>query len=388
MSKLTSNAQTHLKKMSESKKKLIRNRIANQPKINPFVVDNGYMYFLVDVELVCVELQETNGVFVLWFDGQIIEFNCTTGNCYIFSFSRNCLEYFSVGNHYENVDSQKGLYSFLYKLLIQEKINRVAGRIPYSLRFFFKENNVVGYIEKTGGKLLKSPNDCLSLQEMLCGIHKFVHAQLTASFMKIPCFRQIKFLQQSQCYHLSIAEKRGLQLFYSSSLDIRFKSMHMISIIVMKLLTIQSNLMNRNFQNNVLEFLKTMFWSILKRICWKFIQNPNGLRQATDMIDDLLSYYSVKSKLEVGKGNPTMTASVGEMIGMATKRIRDTEQRRDEYFAELNRIEKEKRERHASIQEYQNGIGEVNAVFEETIYLQEQLKKFCEDSPEKKPRLQ
>ena len=186
------------------------------------------MYFLVDEELVCVELQETNGVFVLWFDGQIIEFNCTTGNCYIFSFSRNCLEYFSIGDHYENVNSQKGLYGFLYKLLIQEKINRVAGRIHYSLRFFFKEKNVIGYIEKTGGKLLKSPNGCLSLQEMICGIHKFVHAQLTASLMKLPSFRQLKCIQQTQCSPLSNAEKYGLRLFYSSSFDRRFKSIHMI----------------------------------------------------------------------------------------------------------------------------------------------------------------
>jgi len=384
MSKLTPKVKRHLDKMSESEKNSIRTRIGNCPKINPFVVHDGYMYFLIDEELVCVELQETNGVFVLWFDGQIIEFNCTTGNCYIFSFSRNCLEYFSVGNHYENVNSQKGLYGFLYKLLIQEKINRVAGRIPYSLRFLFKEKNVIGYIEKTGGKLLKSPNDCLSLQEMLCGIHKFVHAQLTASFMKIPCFRQIKFLQQSQCYHLSIAEKRGLRLFYSSSLDRRFKSMHMISIILMKLLTIPNHLMNRNFQNNVLtEFLKKMFWSILSRICLKFIQNPNGLRQATDEIDELLSYYSVKSKLEITNEKTTMTAYVREMIKIARKRNRDTEQRRDEYFNELERIH----QKEASIEEYKTGMAELNAMVGDTIVRQQQLEKFCDDySPHKKPR--
>lgn len=386
MSKLTSKVKRHLYELSESEKNSIRTRIGNRPPINPFVVHYGYMYFLVDGELVCVELQETNRVFVLWFDGQIIEFNCTTGNCYIFSFSRNCLEYFSVGNHYENVNSQKGLYGFLYKLLIQEKINRVAGSILYSLRFFFKKNNVIGYIEKTGGKLLKSPNDCLSLQEMLCGIHKFVHAQLTASFMKIPCFRQIEFLQQSRCYHLSVAEKRGLRLFYSSSLDIRFKSMHMISIIVMKLLTIRNLLMNRNFQNNVLtEFLKKMFWSILSRICLKFIQNPNGLRQATDEIDELLSYYSVKSKLEVREEKTTMTAYVREMIEIARKRNRDTKQRRDEYFNELERIH----QREASIKEYQTGMVELNAMVGDTIVRQQQLEEFCDDdSPHKKPRWQ
>lgn len=386
---LTSKAQKHLDRMSREEMNSILTRIGNCSKINPFVVHLRYMYFIKGETLVCVELQEQNGVFVLWFDNQIIKFDRKTGNSIIDSFSRNCLEYFSIGNHYENVKSQKGLYCFLYKLLIQEKINRVAGRIVYSIRFCFKENNLVGQIEKTGGTSLKIPKDCMSLCEILRGVKKLIQDQLNASLMKLPSFRHIECLQQTQCSPLSNAEKYGLRLFYSSSFDRRFKSIHMISIIMMKLLTNHNHQMNRNFKNNVMTgFLKKMVGSILSRICLTFIQNPNGLRQATDMIDDLLSYYSVPSNFVVNGELKSMPDSVEEIIRNATERNLVTKKRSDDYFAELNRIEREKRERHASIQEYQNGIGEVNAVFEETIYLQEQLKKFCEDSPEKKPRFQ
>lgn len=259
------------------------------------------------------------------------------------------------------------------------------------MRFFFKEKNVIGYIEKTGGKLLKSPNGCLSLQEMICGIHKFFHAQLTASLMKLPSFRQLKFIQQTQCSTLSNAEKYGLRLFYSSSFDRRFNSIHMIWVIVMKLLTIPSHLMNRNFQNNVMTgFSKKMFDSILSRICLTFIQNPNGLRPATDMIDDLLSYYSVKSKLEVREEKTTITAYVGKMIEIATKRNQDTNQRRDEYFNELDRIQRERIQREASIQEYRTGMVGLNAIVGDTIVRRKRLEEFCEvDSPhKKKQRLQ
>lgn len=377
----------HLYELSESTKKSIRTRIGNCPKINPFVVDDGYMYFLVDEELVCVELQETNGVFVLWFDGQIIEFNRSTGDCFIFSFSRNCLEYFSIGDHYENVNSQKGLYGFLYKLLIQEKISRYNKENIYSIRFFFTSNGVIGQIEKTGVNNSKPPNNCVSLHRMLCDIRTFVMNQFSTSFMRLPIIGQLQCSRQTQLSYLSSDKKHGLRLFYSSTFDRRFKSIHMILTLMERLFTMPNHLMIR-FQKNVMTgFLKKMFEVIISRICLKFIQNPLGFREATDKIDDLLSIYSVRSNLVVNREPSSISTSVGEMLKIIKKRNRDTEQRRKEYFDELERIQRERIQREASVKEYRNGIEQLNAEFKKTIDCEYQLERFLEDSPHKKPRL-
>jgi hypothetical protein len=75
MSISTLEAKKHLDSLSELEKNSILTLIGNRPPINPFVVVLGYMFFIKDETLVCVKLQETNGVFVMWFDGQIIEFD-------------------------------------------------------------------------------------------------------------------------------------------------------------------------------------------------------------------------------------------------------------------------------------------------------------------------
>ena len=142
---LTLKAKKHLDGMSEFEKELIFARIRNIPPINPFVVDNGYMYFIKDKTLVCVEIQETNGVFVLWFDNQIIEFDRTTRNCFIVSFSRKCLEYVCIGNNYR---TEKSLQGFFYKILNGEKIHRIGGNTFHSFKLFFTPTSVFGQIER------------------------------------------------------------------------------------------------------------------------------------------------------------------------------------------------------------------------------------------------
>jgi hypothetical protein len=215
---LTSEAQKHLDNLSELDRNSILTWIGNRPPINPFVVHLGYMYFFKGERLVCVELQEQNGVFVMWFDDQIIEFDLASGNCFIVSFYRNCLEYFSVGDHYQNA-TQNGLFCFLYKLLIKERINRIGGRTIRSMRFFFTPNCVVGHLERAGGSNLKVPTHCLSLHEMILGIKQFMMARFNSSFMRAHSFLDRLFRMFNELnVHFQIPDDTVLDCFFKPSL--------------------------------------------------------------------------------------------------------------------------------------------------------------------------
>lgn len=381
---LTLKAQKHLDNMSKLYRNSILTGIGNQKPINPFVVYNGYMYFIKGERLICVELQEQNGVFVLWFDGQIIEFDIACGNCFIVSFSRNCLEYFSVGDHYQNA-TQNGLHCFLYKLLIQERINRIGGRTIRSMRFFFTPNCVVGHLERAGGSNLKVPNDFLSIHEMICGIKQFMIARFNSSFMRTPNFflPAIQDVQRTQC-PLSSPEKYGIGLFLQTQFGRRLPSFPMISLLMTRL--IPNHLMiGVTFQKHVaMGFLRTMSSSIFPSICMNFTQNPIGFRQAIPLMDELFDGYRLKTRL-VSNGFPSSISDcVENMMAELQDRNEACEKRRREEFEEFRRLEEEKRQREASIQEFRNGIKKVKTEFQEARTLGRELNEICDDSSSQK----
>ena len=382
---LTSEAKKHLNNMSKLKKNSILTWIENQPPINPFVVDHGYMYFLKNETLVCVEIQETNGVFVMWFDGQIIEFDRTTGNCFIVSFSRNCLEYFSVDCHYQNA-TQNGLHCFLYKLLSQEIINRIGGRTIRSIRLFFTPNCVVGHLERAGGTALKVPENSLSLHEMICGIKNFMMARFISLFMRPPNFF-LSAVQRSQS-HFSVAGKYGVGLFLQSEFNRRLPAFGMISTLMKKLFV---GLPETGIFNNrvAMGFLKIMFDSIIRQILLIFTQNPIGFRQAIAEMNELLeSYRFSNAKLVLGGFPCSITDCVEKMSDALQGREKACEKRRREEFDEYDRLEKEKRQREGAIQAFRNGISQANSDFQETKTRRNELDKICEGSPRNKPRFE
>ena len=352
--------------MSELDRNSILEWIGNQPQINKFVVYNGYIYFFRGERLVCVKLQETNGVFVLWFDGQIIEFDHTTGNCFIVNFSRNCLEYFSVGNHYQNA-TPNGLFCFLYKLLIQERINRISGRTIRSIRFFFTPNSVVGHLERAGGSNLKVPSDCLSIHEMIRGINEFLMARFNSCFMRADCFfiPTIKDVQRNQG-PLSVAGQYGVGFFLRTMFGRRLPSFPMISLLMTRL--IPNHLMiGGTFQKCVANlFLEYMYSSILPRLCMDFTQKPIGFREAIQLMDKLFKDYRLQTRL-VSNGFPrSITNCVQNM--MAELKVRDEacEERRRKEFEEYRRREEEKLQRNQSIQEFREEIARIKAEVSQT----------------------
>lgn len=302
MSISTSEAQKHLEKMSELNRNSILEWIGNQPPINPFVVHLGYMYFFKGERLVCVKLQEQNGVFVMWFDSQIIEFDRTTGNCFIVDFSRNRLEYFCIGHHYLNA-TPRVLCCFLYRLLTQQRINRVGGRTIHSLRIFFTPANVVGHIESAGGSTLRPPTDCLSLNEMICGLKQFLIERISSSFLRCQFLKQLPLLGQTHPLS-SVAGNYALRMFYSTIFDRRLPSVAMISMLFRRLCSFHS-IKRMNQTRILMGFLRNISGSPIFRITLlNFTQTPIGFRQATNCINDLLQSYRLRSKL-VSPGFPS-----------------------------------------------------------------------------------
>lgn len=314
--------------MSELDINSILTWIGNQPPINPFVVHLGYMYFFKGERLVCVKLQEQNGVFVMWFDDKIIEFNRMTGNCFIVDFSRNCLKYFSVGDHYLNA-TPKVLCCFLYRLLTQQRINRVNGRTIHSLRFFFTPTKVVGHIESAGGSTLRPPTDCLSLNEMICGLKQFLIERISSSFLRCQFLKQLPVLGQTHRLS-SVAGNYALRMFYSTTFDRRLPSVAMISTLFRRLCPFHS-ITRTNKTHILIGFLRNISGSpIFGRTLLTFTQNPIGLRQATDDIDDLLQSYRLKSKL-VSPGFPrSIRDCVKEMSAIVNQRKLSYEMRFEE----------------------------------------------------------
>lgn len=388
MSILTSEAQKHLDRMSETDRNSILTRIGNQPPINPFVVHLGYMYFFKGERLVCVKLQEQNGVFVMWFDGQIIEFDRTTGNCFIVSFSRNCLEYFSVGNHYQNA-TQNGLFCFLYKLLIQERINRIGRRTIRSMRFFFTPSCVVGHLERAGGSNLKVPTDCLSLHEMILGIKQFMMARFKLYLMRANSFFRpaIQDVQRTQC-PLSDSGRYGVRLFLQSQFGKILPSFSMISLLMTRLIPNHRMIGGGTFQKPIaMGFLRKMIFSIFEKININFTQNPIGFRKAIRLMNRLFDSYRLKTRL-VSNGFPSSISDCVQNM-MAELQVRDEacEKRRREEFEEYRRLEEEKRQREASIQEFRNEIKKVKTEFQEARTLRRELDEICDDSSSKKMKI-
>lgn len=392
MSILTSEAQKHLDNMSELDMNSILEWIRNRPPINPFVVYHGYMYFFKGETLVCVEIKEQNGVFILWFDNKIIKFAPPTGNCVIVSFSRNCWEYFSVDNHYQNA-TQNGLHCFLYKLLIQERINRIGGRTIRSIQFFFTPNSVVIHLERARASTLKVPDDCLSIYEMICGIKQLLITQINYLFLRRPNFflPAILDVQRTQC-PLSVSGKYGVRLFLQTQFDRRLPAFSMISLLMEKL--IPNHLMSGGtLQKRVaMKFLRAMFSLIFPNLCMTFTQNLIGFQQAIPRMDQLFDGDHLKSKL-VSNGFPSsISGCVEDMMGALQVREEASAEASAEQlmreFNEYHRLEEEKRQREVSIQEFRDGIKQVNTEFQITRTLVNKLSEVCEGSHIKKPRIE
>lgn len=350
-------AQKHLDNMSELEKNSIRTRIGNRPVIYPFVVQDGWMYFLQNGQLDCVSLQKENGVHHFWFNGRIIQINCTTGKVFIVDFDKNCLEYFCVDDFFQTA-LPNTCCSLLYRLLIRERIDRRSVR---SLRIFFTMREVVGQIERAGQSSLKSPLGCLSIHEMIRGIKQFIADRVSACFIRSPCsniFRTALLTNHVPSQRPSADKVYGMGLFLTGEFQKPLPSLAMISLIMRRF--VGNDSMTGVFRNRIAHgFLRMMNRSLFSMMSKNFIENPNGF-QKTDEMDDLLGSCPKRTNLRSsGFPDRSIAGCVSDMIAMNQGRDQFCEKRRDEWFAEQYRLEQEEQLKKQSIQKFQEGINSI-----------------------------
>lgn len=370
-------AQKHLHRMSGEQINSIRFRIGISPIMYPFIEDNGFIYFFQNGELVCVKIEENNGVYHLWFNGRIIEFDSTTGNCFIVDFNKNFIEYFCVYDFFQTAVLKKVHYSFLYRLLIQEKVNRISGRTIRSFQVFFTPTSVITHLERAGNSILKSPDNCLSLKEMICGIKQFMMVRFRSCFMRsLNFFRNIipNFGQTSS--HLSVAGNYGVGLFLQTQFDKRFPAFGMISMLMKRLFA--SYPKTGTFQLRIaMTLFNSMIHTILPSICLTFTQNPIGLRKATKPIDKLLESYRLTTRLKSDGFPSSITNCVQVMSNEIQKRDEACEKRRLDEFEKQCLLEQEKQQRKESQNEFNAGIKRVKSEFNETVRNSVDLENMC-----------
>lgn len=253
------------------------------------------------------------------------------------------------------------------------------------MRFFFTPNCIVGHLERAGGSNLKVPNDCLSIHEMILGIKQFMMERFNSCFMREPSFFRpaIQDVQRTQC-PLSDSGRYGVGLFLQTQFGKRLASFPMISLLMKRL--IPNHLMiGGTFQKCVaMKFLTMMFSSIFQRICMNFTQNPIGVRQSIPLMNQLFNDYRLKTRL-VSNGFPSSISDCVQNM-MAELQVRDEacEKRRREEVEEHCRLEEEKLQREASIQEFRNGIKKITTEFKEAITHGCELNEICNDFSSKK----
>ena len=360
-------AEEHLNRMYAPQRASIRMCIRNRTSMFPFIVEDKWMYFLQNDELVCVSLQQENGVYHFWFNSRIIQIYCQTGKIFIVDFNKNCLEYFCVDDFFQNEIMNKH-HNFLYLLLIRERIERMNQRAVRSFHIFFTTREVVGQIERAGQSSLKPPLDCLSIQEMVQGIKLFIADRVSACFTQSPCpniFRIALLTNHVPFQRPSVDQFYGMGLFLTGEFQKPLPSFAMISLIMRRFVGNDSmrGLSGKRIANGFLRMMNGYFSSMMSE---KFIENPIGF-QKTDEMDYLLKSCPKKTTLtSFGFPDRFIEGSVSDMNAINKGRDELCQKRRDDWFAEQRRLEQEEHQRKQSIQEFQGGIASIKVEVSQT----------------------
>ena len=361
---VTAKAQQHLDNLSEPQRTSIRTQIGNRAAMYPFITENGFIYFLQNGHLVCVSLQEENGVYRFWFNGRFIEFDSMSGNCFIVDFDKNCLEYFCIDGFFQNA-TMNARESFLYRLLLKERLNRVDRKTIRSLRIFFTMREVDGQIERAGQSSLIPPPDRLSIHGMVRGIKIFIADRLSSCFMsplRPNIFRNALLANNVPAQRPPVDERYGIGLSFNSTFRRPSLALGMMSEIMRRFVGKQK--MTRVFLKRIANgFLRKMSDSLSSNVGMKFIENPIGFRQASGPMDQLLESCVKRTNLKSSGFPRNVSHCVSDMFAMDQCHTQLLNERRDEWFKEQHRLEQEKLQAELqnkrSREEFQEGIASI-----------------------------
>jgi len=347
----TKKFRNHLNKLSEEDKDSIREEIKGfaDTTMYPFSVDvnKKFLYFLQNEELVCMNLEEENGVYYFWFDNRFIQVKIASGDCIIIDFNRNCIEYFCVTNFFQS-KLMNTHYFFLYRLLMQEKIGCLNRNKISSLCIYFNPDRVFGHIQRIGKPSLKTPSGCLSIHEMIRAIELFITSRFSSCFMSNLNFFQKALLENCALpsQRPSVAGHYGVRMFLMSMFE-KLPFFGMISEIMRRFVgKSMTGIYPKLFAK---KFFKWMCDSICLKMIQMFIRDPIHLLKATDTIKELILSSSSRIKHEC-PGLPTTTHNcVSVMLRTNYSRLQDLDEKRKKWFDEAVRKDQEelqcKRER-------------------------------------------
>lgn len=367
MSILSLDARKHLGKLSEEEKTSILTKIRNRAALYLFTIENGFIYFLKDDQLVCVNLHEENGMYRLWFNSRFIQINCETGECFIVDFDKNCLEYFCVYDFFQTA-TMNTHYSFLHKLLINLEINRINKGILRSLRIFFTTSEVFGQIGKVGQFSLIPPSDCLSIHEMVRGIKQFLVDRFLSCFILSSCSNIFR-IALSTTNHVPSPQRPSSNEFYGirlfrNSMNERLPSFGMICKIMSRF--VGELFMKGPFLKKIIDsFMRYIIGIISSKMSLKFIENPNGFQEASTKMNELIGSSWKKTDLKAQFNS--IDVCVSYMVSTEEERQARLKRQRDKICAEESRkateayLQQRRKEMEKSIRDVHKAIAEIDA---------------------------
>lgn len=302
----------------------------------PFVIDKGFIYFLDDDSLSCVKINyDRNGIYHLFFDGQIIKFDRNTGNIYIFDFVENSQTYLCIGNFFQNPARKKILLQrFLYNLIHKLDIQRFNGIQIRHVKIFWGPKKMFVQIEPHGRERLNTPSDCISFGDLLKDIKLFFCIQWLSSL--VSSLNKYSYIFQKELLILKENEffrnSQSIQiLYYSGYLNIPLSNISFIGFLFEKFLSGNVNKMV------ILKWAEKMFNDIFGKVILSFFMNFGELKKSTDLMNKLIEMYpSFKSSISlkcsylsfpnIPKSLDKLNQDEAERIRIAE--IRDTERKK------------------------------------------------------------
>jgi hypothetical protein len=343
MSISEANAKKHLGELSEKDRTSILTKIGNRAVLYQFTIKNGFIYFLKDDQLVCVNLHEENGMYHLWFNGRFIQINCQTGECFIVDFDKNCLEYFCVDDFFHTATMNKSHHSFLYQLLMKVEINRINARIIRSLRIFFTMRELFGKIGKVGKISLIPPSGCLSIHEIVRDIKQSLVDRFSSYFFRMSppssIFQKALLLKKKALLlKKNVLPQRpseankfyGMGLFRKSTMN-KQPSIGMIIKIMMRFVG-KSFIVDLRNSTTADSFMRYMFGILSSKMSQKFIENPNGFKEASTEMNELIK--SSWKKTDLKAQVDSIGVCVSDMVSTEQARLALLNEQRKKICAE------------------------------------------------------
>ena len=244
---------------------------------------------------------------------------------------------------------------------MQEKIGCLNGHKVSSLCFYFniKKNETSGHVQNIGKKSIKSPSDCLSINEIIQGMKEFLHKMVSLYFMKhrIGCGNFFRTAISEN--HVSPQQRQPsvggfyimqiLFTMFNKELPL-FGFIHEIMHRLIEKPIPRGQCMNGPYTKSFAKsFFVLMRDSFFKKIIQMFLRDPIHLRDAIDKIKELIQSCSCIIKFKSHGLPNTINDCVSAMLEQNKLRLESLDQVRKKRFEGYVYQEKEEQNKQKKI---------------------------------------